>query len=83
MKFELCRLNLRMDQSEETMKNYWSKTLHIPKYQFTKTSFERMSTTPTFKEYKGACAVYYCDTNLQKRILTIGEKFLQKMYKEL
>lgn len=78
-----CRLNLRMDQSEEAMKNYWSKALYIPKSQFIKTSFEQRSTTTTFKEYKGVCTVYYCDTNLQKRILTIGEEFLQKIYKEL
>lgn len=78
-----CHLNLRMDQLEETMKNYWAKTLHIPKSQFIKTSFERRSTTPTFKKYKGVCTVYYCDTNLQKRILSIGEEFLQRICKEL
>lgn len=78
-----CHLNLRMDQSEEKIKNYWSKILHIPKSQFIKTSFERRSTTATFKKYKGVCTVYYCDTDLQKRILTVGEEILQKINNNL
>jgi len=72
-----CHLNLRMDQSEEKMKKYWSRILHIPKSQFTKTSFEKRAIKPTFENYKGVCTVYYCDTNLHKRVLTVGEELLQ------
>jgi len=72
-----CYLHLRMDQSEKKLKNYWSKILHIPKSQFIKTQFDKRTIKPTFKNYKGVCVIYYCDTNLHKRIMVIGEEILQ------
>ncbi len=78
-----CRLNLRKDQSDEKLKDYWSNILHIPKSQFIKTQFDKRTIKPTFKDYKGVCSVYYCDTNLHKRILTIGEEILQLMNNNL
>jgi len=81
-----CRLNLRLDQSERKLKSYWSKILQIPKSQFIKTQFDKRTIKPTFKNYKGVCSLYYCDTNLQKRIIAIGEELIQlilidKIYK--
>jgi hypothetical protein len=74
-----CRLNLRYDQLEKKLKNYWSKILQIPKSQFIKTQFDKRAIKPTFNAYKGVCAVYYSDTNLQKRILIIGKELLKKI----
>jgi len=79
-KFRCC-LHLRMDQSEEQLKNYWSKILKIPKFQFIKTQFDKRTTKLTFKKYRGVCAVFYNDVNLQRRILYIGEELLQVMDK--
>jgi len=72
-----CSLHLRMDQSEEKLKNYWSKILNISKSQFIKTQFDKRTTKPTYKNYKGVCTAYYCDVNLHKRINTIGEEVLR------
>lgn len=69
-------LHLRKDQSEEELKNYWSKLLDIPKSQFIKTHFDERATEPTFESYKGVCVVYYCDTDLHRRIMTVGEEIL-------
>ena len=72
-----CYLHLRMDQSEEKIKKYWSKILDIPKSQFIKTQFDKRTVKPTYKNYKGVCTVYCCNTNLKKRIITIGEEILR------
>jgi len=74
-----CALHLRDDQTEKKLKNYWSKILGIPKSQFIKTQFDARANTPSFKDYKGVCSVYYCDTNLQKRILSIAEELFRIM----
>lgn len=76
-----CYLHLRLDQSERQLKNYWSKVLGIPKSQFIKSQIDKRAIRPTFKGYKGVCTVYYCDVNLQRRILAIGEEFLRKTKK--
>lgn len=72
-------LHLRLDQSEEKSKNYWSRVLNIPKSQFIKSQFDKRTISPTYKNYKGVCTVYYCDVGIQRRIIAIGEEFLQKM----
>ena len=74
-----CQLHLRVDQSEKKIKNYWSKVLSIPKCRFIKTQFDKRALKPSFKNYKGVCVVYYCDTNMHKKIVTIGEEILLKI----
>lgn len=74
-----CYLHLRLDQSEEKFKNYWSKILNIPKSQFIKSQFDKRTISPTYKNYKGVCTVYYSDTNLQRRINAIGKELLEKI----
>jgi hypothetical protein len=74
-KFRCC-LHLREDQPEEQLKNYWSGILKISKSQFHKTQFDKRTTKPTFKNYKGVCVVIYFDMSLQRRILYIGEELL-------
>ena len=79
-KFRCC-LHLRKDQPEEKLKNYWSRTLNISKSQFIKTQFEKRTVKPTFKRYKGVCAIYYYDMNLQRKILYTGEELLRMISK--
>lgn len=79
-KFRCC-LHLRKDQSEETLKNYWSQILNISKSQFHKTQFDKRTKKTTFKEYKGVCVLIYFDMALQRRILYIGEKLLKILTK--
>jgi transcriptional regulator with XRE-family HTH domain len=79
-KFRCC-LHLRKDQSEEKLKDFWSRTLNIPKYQFHKTQFDKRTNKPTFKNYKGVCVIHYFDMNLQRRILYIGEELINLLNK--
>jgi len=75
-KFRCC-LHLRKDQSEEQLKDYWTKILNIPKSQFHKTQFDNRTVKPTFRNYKGVCVVIYFDMNLQRRLLYIGEELIR------
>jgi len=77
-KFRCC-LHLRNDQKEENAKIFWSKLLNIKKSQFIKTQFDRRTTKPTFKNYRGVCVVQYFDINLQRRILYLGDNILNKI----
>lgn len=81
-KFRCC-LHLRQDQSERQLKDYWSKTLNIPKSHFIKTQFDKRTIKPTFKKYKGVCVVFYYDMNLQRRILYTGKDLLNKMINDI
>ena len=74
-KFRCC-LHLRKDQNEEQSKNFWSKTLDIPKSRFLKTQFDKRTIKKTYESYKGVCVLHYYDMALQRRILYIGEKIL-------
>jgi len=75
-KFRCC-LHLRKDQSEEKLKNYWSKILNIPKSQFIKTQFDKRTNSSTFKDYKGVCVIVYYDSDLQRQIVYEGEELLR------
>lgn len=79
-KFRCC-LHLRRDQEERKLKDYWSRTLDIPESQFLKTRFDKRTIKPSFKNYKGVCVIFYYDINIQRRILYIGERFLQMVNK--
>jgi|WetSurMetagenome_2_1015567.scaffolds.fasta_scaffold08751_8 hypothetical protein len=74
-----CHLYLRQDQSEKKLKEYWSNILNIPEKQFIKSQFDKRAVSPTRENYKGVCSIYYCDVNLQKRAITIGEELLKKL----
>jgi len=75
-KFRCC-LHLRKDQDEETLKNFWSRMLKIPKKQFYKSQFDKRTKKPTTKNYKGVCVLQYFDSDLQRRILYIGEELIR------
>jgi len=74
-----CCLHLRRDQIESNLLNFWSKNLGVCKKQFHKTQFDKRTTKPTYKWYKGVCVVTYFNMNLQRKILYIGENLLQQM----
>ncbi len=74
-----CYLHLRLDQPEEKIKDYWSKLLSIPKSQFIKSQFDKRTNSPSYKDYRGVCTIYYCDVNIQRRIIAVGERLLQKI----
>jgi hypothetical protein len=76
-----CCLHLRIDQSEISLKKFWSKKLNIPVSQFTKTQFDKRTKKPSFKNYKGVCELYYGNTDLQRRVIAIGEEFFNSINK--
>lgn len=68
----------RADQKPQHLIEYWSKLLMIPSNKFQKTQIdERTKNKKTFSGYKGVCAVYYYDTAIQRRLLSIGKKMLE------
>jgi len=75
-KFRCC-LHLRKDQHENIFKKYWSSILDIPRSQFLKTQFDKRTIKPTFKDYKGVCVIFYYNSDLQRRIVYLGEELLQ------
>jgi hypothetical protein len=81
-KFSCC-LHLRKDQDENILKEFWSKTLNIPKCKFTKTQFDKRTIKKTYDHYKGVCTVNYFDMALQRRILYLGEKLLEIINKNM
>lgn len=72
-----CALHLRKDQDEERLKNFWSKTLDIPKLKFLKTQFDKRTIKKTYDHYKGVCVLIYYDMALQRRILYLGNEILK------
>jgi len=75
-KFRCC-LHLRKDQNENKLKNFWSKTLNIPKSKFLKTQFDKRTIKKTYEHYKGVCVLIYYDMALQRRILYMGDEILK------
>ena len=76
-----CRLHLRADQIESKLVRYWSKLLSIPSNKFNKSQFDKRTIAETYQKYKGVCVVIYFDMNLQRRILYIGGKLIDKLVK--
>ena len=74
-KFRCC-LHLRKDQDDKSLKEFWSKTLGIPKSKFLKTQFDKRTIEKTYDHYKGVCVLLYYDMALQRRILFLGEKLV-------
>jgi len=72
-----CALHLRKDQNEKKLKVFWSKTLNIPEFKFTKTQFDKRTVKKTYDNYKGVCVINYFDMALQRRVLYLGEKLLK------
>ena len=72
-----CSLHLRKDQSEKSLKQYWSRSLGISKCQFFKTQFDKRTNKPSYKTYKGVCEIYYLDVSIQREVLYTGEKIIQ------
>ncbi len=68
----------RADQNINSLIKYWSSLLKIPPNRFQKTQIDKRTLNKkTYPGYKGVCAVYYYDTAIQRRILSIGNKMLK------
>ena len=62
-----CRISRRCDQDYEPLKAYWSSVTGIPTSRFFQSKADpRTQGKPTRREnYRGVCAVYYTDVNIQ------------------
>ncbi len=67
------KLHIHYYHSVKKVKNFWSKILGIPLYQFGKIYVKKRSKTKRFrKNFSGICFVYYKDSKIRKELLEIG-----------
>lgn len=73
-----CRIMPRWDQDINELRQFWSEITGIPISGFYKTKPDaRTRGKKTLKDnYKGVCAVQYCDTSLQFELQAIGEAII-------
>lgn len=75
-----CHLHLRADQNIKKMIRFWSELLTISSTKFHKSQIDkRTAGTPTINNYKGVCAIYYYDANIQKYLLSLGKIAVNKI----
>jgi len=75
-----CRIMPRWDQDIDKLQRFWSKITKIPLRNFYKTRADRRTKgiKTMRKDYRGVCAVMYCDTALQFELQCIGERVIEK-----
>lgn len=75
-----CHLHLRADQNAEMLSKFWSELLQIPAEKFHRPQIDkRTSGKPSRDNYRGVCAIYYYNANIQKDILSLGKITLEKL----
>ena len=75
-----CELYLRADQNVEDIKNFWSKTLKLPRCCFKSTSIDmRTLGSKTYPNYKGVCNIRCGSVAIKRKLLYLGEAFLKNI----
>jgi len=75
-----CELHLRADQNPEKIIKYWSKTLGIPKRNFTRPSLDvRTAGRPTYPHYNGVCIVRCSRVAIQRKLVYIAKTFCNQI----
>jgi hypothetical protein len=75
-----CELHLRMDQDEDTMKQYWSEQLNIPIEQFKYVAFDKRSEgRTTYEHYKGVCLLQCGNIAIQRKLISLYNLFCEKV----
>ena len=68
-----CELHLRADQDPNKIKNFWSRRLNIPKYNFKSISIDtRTKGSVTYPTYKGVCVVRFGRVDIQRKLLFLS-----------
>ncbi|MBL7131663.1 MAG: hypothetical protein ISS45_09750 [Candidatus Omnitrophica bacterium] len=73
-----CRIIPRWDQDLNELQCFWSHITRIPLTNFYKTQPDKRTKgkATNKKDYKGICAVSYCNTSLQFELQSIGEAII-------
>ena len=75
-----CELHLRMDQSGDEMKKYWSEQLGVPLPQFRYVAHDKRSNgKETYKHYKGVCVVLCKNVAIQRKLISLYNLFCDKV----
>lgn len=75
-----CHLHLRADQNIKNMVQFWLDLLKISSKQFHKSQIDKRTVnSPTINNYKGVCAIYYYDAEIQKYLLSLGKIAVNKI----
>lgn len=69
-------INGRADHDPETLIQYWSRTLAVPKTQFKKPTLDkRTHGKPSRKTYFGVCTAYIGRVDIQRELLYLSEHY--------
>lgn len=71
-------LLLRADQDEQTLKEFWSRTVKIPITQFMRSHFDNRSQgKKSYATYFGVCVIYYYDVRIQRKLLALSDLLIK------
>lgn len=75
-----CELHLRADQDPDKMLSFWSKTLMVPKSNFSKPYLDkRTEGSITYDTYKGVCLVRCGTVAIQRKLVYIAKHFCNEV----
>lgn len=75
-----CELHLRMDQDENTSKEYWSNQLGLPLECFRYVVFDKRSLgKTTYEHYKGVCVISCGRIDIQRKLVFLYTQFCEKI----
>ena len=73
-------LHLRMDQSGEELKMYWSKELDVPLERFKYVAYDKRSQgKPTYDHYKGVCDIRCGKIAIQRKLIYLYNLFSEEV----
>ncbi|OGE33639.1 hypothetical protein A3C59_00155 [Candidatus Daviesbacteria bacterium RIFCSPHIGHO2_02_FULL_36_13] len=75
-----CELHLRADQESDIARKYWSEALNLPLTNFRSVSIDKRTIgSPTYPTYHGVCVIRYGNIAIQRRLISLANKFCMKI----
>ncbi|OGE64144.1 hypothetical protein A3J13_00440 [Candidatus Daviesbacteria bacterium RIFCSPLOWO2_02_FULL_36_8] len=78
-----CELHLRADQNTESVKKYWAEELHLPLKSFKSISIDKRTVgSTTYPTYHGVCVIRCGNIAIQRRLISLANKYCRKILNE-
>lgn len=75
-----CHLHIRADQNDETLRDFWSKTLGLPKENFGKTSVDKRTVgSVSYESYNGVCVIRCGNVAIQRKLVYLSKIYCEKI----